>query len=393
MSRALADLRSHGLIETADGGQGMQVRLSRRVGLVVGVDIGRTHARAAIADAHGLMIAAPVNRDLNEHPDDGGPHLLVLAAELISEAITAANESISGGSRAIMLSDLRAIGVGIPFPVSPHGATVGMFAPRLSGMPLAEILRSLLAAGVAGKGGLSAESAIVFAKDADLGVMALWRERRQARVEAGGDDVDLPNESLVFMKASFGIDAGVICHRMLITGGQGLAGQIGHMWLPRLHGSLESTIDDDALAEPPSPCPRCNSRYCLENVASGRAILAQLRASGAAGPSSVSELVKMLKTHQTERIDVRNAVIGAAGLIGVTLANAVRIADPTEIVVGGLLAEAGEIFMTPLRFAFAEASLPGLEPSISAVPPGDVRTLELRGALALALKHVRFEWV
>ena len=67
-----------------------------------------------------------------------------------------------------------------------------------------------------------------------------------------------------------------------------------------------------------------------------------------------------------------------------TPADAVRLADPTRIFVGGLLAEAGETVMTPLRIAFAKA-LPDLEPQVLAVEKTRITRLELEGAVAVAL--------
>jgi predicted NBD/HSP70 family sugar kinase len=200
----------------------------------------------------------------------------------------------------------------------------------------------------------------------------------------------------LYLKASFGLDAGIVCHGLLVAGGRGLAGQIGHMWLPRLEEPLASTIygttESSWPPEPATGCPRCNRKYCLENVVSGRAIIAELtRASVDRAPKTVKELVDGV-SGQTDRADIRRTLIRSASLIGVVLADAARLADPTRIVVGGLLAEAGETFMTPLRIAFAEAGLPGLEPTVVSVEHKRVRTIELEGAIALASKNAEFQW-
>jgi predicted NBD/HSP70 family sugar kinase len=79
-------------------------------------------------------------------------------------------------------------------------------------------------------------------------------------------------------------------------------------------------------------------------------------------PQTVQQLVEYLNTQQTERPDIHRTVIRCASTIGVVLADAVRLADPTKIVIGGLLAQARETVMTPLRIAFARTGYPGLSP-------------------------------
>jgi predicted NBD/HSP70 family sugar kinase len=133
---------------------------------------------------------------------------------------------------------------------------------------------------------------------------------------------------------------------------------------------------------------------CIENVASGQAVvkLLQSNSNEPSPPATVAELVRALNSEQAEREDARAALKRAAEMIGVVLADVARLADPSRIVVGGLLALTGETFVTPLRIAFSSAGLSGLDPQIESVPPDDITRVELQGAVALALKLVRFPW-
>jgi predicted NBD/HSP70 family sugar kinase len=399
LHRALSDLRSINLVEIEGGVGGREVvHLGRAAGMAVAVDVGRAHRRAVLANAHGSMLTDPVDVDMSDEPDDCGPKLLDGIADLILEAIQMANNAGSMQHETpYALAEVHSVGVGIPFPVSPGGTTVGTFAGQLSGVPLASVLRRRLEER-AGQLGLhlNPQMKIRFAKDGDLGAIALWRDRLQDHLHGTDGGVDPLQESLLYLKASYGLDAGIMCHGMLVAGGRGLAGQLGHMWLPYLEEPLRSDIygpghsADEPSSSGPWPqerCPRCNRIYCLENVASGRAILRDI---GAGQPQSelvsVPDLVEHLNSFRTMRPDVRRIVIRAASIIGVALADAVRLADPTKIFVGGLLAQAGETVMTPLRIAFARAGLPGLEPDVLAIDKGRVTRLELEGAVALALK-------
>lgn len=406
LTRALADLRSAAWIETDDSSEGRSgqesrgvVRLGRNAGLVLGVDIGRAHRRASLADVHGRLIGKLRDEDTSSEPDlleHLGAGLLSTIAELVFRTVT---ESDATGSGAYAIGEIRAIGIGIPFPVGPRGMTVGMFAPELSGLDLAGILLELLRQKAAEHGtSLHPQLRIRFAKDGDLGAHALWRDHLQKHRSTNGGLHERDQYSLFYLKASHGIDAGIICHGQLVTGERGLAGQIGHMRVPgpeQRH--RESAVYDvaQALPEAPSePCPRCKRRFCLENTASGYAILKQLGVAGDEGPSprNVEQLVEYVNTQQTARRETRKAVIRAGTAVGLVLADAARLADPAKIVVGGLLAGAGDTFMTPLRIAFAEAGLAGLDPAIESVQPARIKRIELEGAVALALRHARFEW-
>jgi predicted NBD/HSP70 family sugar kinase len=406
LTRALADLRGAAWLETDDssegrGGQGPggAVRLGRNAGLVLGVDIGRAHRRASLADAHGQLIGKLQDEDTSSETDKidhFGAGLLSTIAELVFRTVT---ESDGVGSNSYTIGEVRAIGVGIPFPVGPHGMTVGMFAPELSGLDLAGILLELLRRKASEYGtSLHPDLKIRFAKDGDLGAHALWRDHLERHRGGHGSAHERDQYSLLYVKASYGIDAGIICHGLLVTGERGLAGQIGHMLVPeperRGHESAAYDVARSVSHASNEPCPRCNRWRCLENVASGRAIMHQLVNDGDAGPNprNVEQLVEYVNTQQTARPETRKALIRAGTAVGLVLADAARLADPAKIVIGGLLAGAGDTFMTPLRIAFAEAGLAGLDPTIESVQPKDIKSIELEGAVALALKHAKFEW-
>jgi predicted NBD/HSP70 family sugar kinase len=390
LDRALRELREADLITDAGGNGSSGIRLSRLAGLVVGVDVGRAHQRAGLADAHGHFLGRSKDNEAGADPADLSPRLLSSIVEQILATLEDANDRRSN-QPPYTLSDIRAIGVGVPFPVSPSGMPVGLFVPELSGLELGPIVHSLLVEKATEHAlKLHPSLSVSFAKDADLGALAVRRDARRTR--KGLRDVAAESESLVFLKVSHGIDAGIVCHGQLVTGAHGLAGQIGHMRLPvsedrPLHGAFAGDW-------PTAPCPRCNRKRCLENVASGQAIIEQLKLHGddASQPKTVSELIDSVSTEQIERPESRMAVMRAARTVGTVMADAVRLADPTRIVVGGLLALTGETFMSPLRIAFSEAGMSGIQPEIAAIPADRVKRVELEGAVAVALKGLRASW-
>src|SRR2546421_4671138 len=86
-------------------------------------------------------------------------------------------------------------------------------------------------------------------------------------------------ESLIYAKSSNGVAAAFICAGQRFLGARGMAAQAGHMSLPPeerpvLQRTMKKELHDWM---PDERCPRCERRRCVENVASGQAILKQLR--------------------------------------------------------------------------------------------------------------------
>lgn len=82
-----------------------------------------------------------------------------------------------------------------------------------------------------------------------------------AQAAAWAEYCALPGEvrDMAFITVSTGVGGGIVSHGKLLSGRQGLAGHIGH-----------------TLADPHGPMCGCGRRGCVEAVASGRAIAAQV---------------------------------------------------------------------------------------------------------------------
>ena len=177
----------------------------------------------------------------------------------------------------------------MPSPVDSRGVPVGMFLREWSGLALPAIMMELISRSASLRDEqLVPELSIRVAKDADLGALKAWQEHRDAS----------PQDSLIFVKASNGIDAGLVCQGHLVTGSHGLAGQLGHMSVPAIPSELLARVGGNVDKNPPSRrCQRCTGRQCLEALASGGAILDQLRDLEDDNPSSLDELIVRVKEH------------------------------------------------------------------------------------------------
>jgi hypothetical protein len=288
--------------------------------------------------------------------------------------------------------------------VDDSGTVVGPFLPQWTGLPLAEVVGNSLAdAAHRQRHEFEADRPprIKVAKDADLGCLAAWSNSALELREIGSDDGAGPalwtgdspasKQSLLYFKASHGFDAGLVYRDRLVVGSHALGLQIGHM-NAQLHLGATSQEDATGKGTPAEPCPRCGRLYCLESLASGEALVRGLRSSaGPEAPNDLDELVRQVSEQQTERPRSYETIVAAGTMVGTVLAEASLTFDPAVIVIGGLLSLAGSAFLRPLKDAFTDVSLSGVQPRLCFVQPERVRKIELAGAVALAQAGLVFE--
>jgi glucokinase len=142
----------------------------------------------------------------------------------------------------------------------------------------------------------------------------------EARLGAarGADDV-------LCVVCGTGIGGGLVIGGRLHLGVEDRAGEVGH-----------HTVVEDG------PQCGCGNRGCLETLAGARAIAA------AAGQSSFDEVVTAARAGGEQ---AQAALRRAAGYIGTAIANLTIFLTPQRIVIGGGVAEAGELLFGPLREA------------------------------------------
>ncbi|MFD2028272.1 ROK family protein [Promicromonospora aerolata] len=272
--------------------------------IVLGVDLGATHARIAVTDLAGEPITH-VDEPLAiaEGPD----RVLTWVAETGSKLVSRA------GRR---MDELAGIGIGLPGPVD-HSTGQPVNPPIMPGWGGADVPAQL-----------HARLGVPAMVDNDVNIMALGEHRTMA------PDVD----DLLFIKVATGIGAGIIMDGQLRRGAQGAAGDLGHVTVP---GAGEI------------PC-RCGNTGCLEAVAGGGAIAAHLRELGAS-VESTHEIVDLVRSGD---VAAGQAVRQAGRDIGSVLAASVSLLNPARIVVGGILAGAGEHLLAGIREVVYQRSLP-----------------------------------
>jgi glucokinase len=132
---------------------------------------------------------------------------------------------------------------------------------------------------------------------------------------------------LVCVALGTGVGGGVVIGGRLHLG-LAHAGEIGHQ-----------------TVEPEGPPCGCGNRGCLDRMAGAEAIAAY------AGTASVADAIVAARGGDGR---ARAAFERAAGYVGLALANAIVLLWPERVVVGGGVAEAGELLLEPLRAVVAE---------------------------------------
>jgi len=157
--------------------------------------------------------------------------------------------------------------------------------------------------------------------------------------------------NLILLTIGTGIGGGIIINGRLYNGPSGSAGEIGHM-----------TIDVNG------PKDRCGNIGCLETLASGTAMAREAKRRIAQGERSslVDMVAGKIEDITAEKIGVaaQNGdtlaldVIAEAGTyLGVGMVNLVNIFNPEMIVVGGGVANLGDLLLDPARQVVRERAV------------------------------------
>ncbi len=149
--------------------------------------------------------------------------------------------------------------------------------------------------------------------------------------------------NLIYLTVSTGIGGGIIINGRLYSGLRGSAGEIGHM-----------TIDVNG------PRCSCGNIGCLEILASGTAVAREaIRRISQGEESSLTEMVEgKIENITAEKVGVAaqggdslalEVISKAATYLGVGMVNLVNIFNPEMIIVGGGVAQMGDLLLEPAR--------------------------------------------
>ena len=301
--------------------------------VVLAVDLGAVHARLAITDLVGnVLVEQGEELNIGDGPDAVLATVAKIGSALLAESGRASHELVG-------------IGVGLPGPVehTTGRPTNPPIMPGWDGFDVPGRLQETFAAPVL--------------VDNDVNIMAL-----------GEPTAIWPTvDHMLFVKVATGIGSGIINDGRITRGAQGAAGDIGHIGV---------------LGGADVPC-RCGNRGCLEAVASGEAVAAALRLAGATASHS-GDVVDLVKSGDMQAI---SAVRQAGREIGGVLAACVSVLNPSVIVIGGAMAQAGEHLIAGIREVVYQRSLPLATQHLRIVTSRTEGRAGVIGAAAMAAEH------
>jgi glucokinase-like ROK family protein len=338
VSNIVRELRDNGTVQvtsTSSGGRrARSVALSGDAGIVVGVDFGHSHLRVAVGNlAHQVLAEQSEPIDVDASASQGFDRAEQLVARLVE-------------STGISPDKVLGVGLGVPGPIDVESGALGSTAilPGWSGINPRQELSDRLGVPVQ------------VDNDANLGALGelVW---------GGGRGV----KDLAYIKVASGVGAGLVIDGRIYRGPGGTAGEIGHI-----------TLDESG------PVCRCGNRGCLETFTAARYVLELLRGSHGDG-LTVPKMVQLAR----EGDPGCRRVIGDVGRhIGMGVASLCNLLNPSRVVLGGDLAEAGELVLGPIRESVSRYAIPSAAQRLSVVPGSLGARAEVLGALALVLSEM-----
>nr|WP_082309465.1 ROK family transcriptional regulator [Leucobacter musarum] len=308
-----------------------QIAFNPRARVVLAADLGALHARVAVTDLDGELLAeASEPREIASGPEDA-----------ITWILDAADELLPGLGYDV--SHVAGVGIGVPGPVEfSTGRPIN--PPIMPGWDRFDIPAAI-------RRRIDAPVLV----DNDVNIMALGE---LATSWPGVTD-------LIFVKVASGIGAGIISGGSLRRGANGAAGDIGHIALARATDT---------------PCP-CGNRGCLEAVASGRALATALSTAETPlhRPSEVVALAKAGDVGAIQRIRQ------AGRDVGEVLTACVSIMNPSAIVIGGTMAQAAEHLVAGVREVVYARSIPLSTEQLTIAPSRAAGNAAIYGAAQLAI--------
>lgn len=286
------------------------MQINKSAQYVVGVDLGGTNVRAAVVDRAGKIIG-------EARADSRAMEGLNVT---IGQMLIAVRGAVANAR--VELSDIAGMGIGVP---GTHKSAEGivLWSPNFKDWDGVQLLAPL---------------------KSDLGLPAFMGN--DANVAAFGEyafGAGRGAKCMVMFTLGTGIGSGLVLNGEIYTGVSETAPEMGHHII---------------LADG----PRCGcGRYgCLEALAQRDAIID--RAARKAHQGRHTSLVEksghdlrrvtpaMIAEAATEGDDIAIETLNETGhYIGIGVANAINILNPDKVVIGGGIAQAGELLFAPIR--------------------------------------------
>ena len=309
----------------------------------IGVDIGGTNVKIALVDFDGKIIYSNTVPTRAEMGYEAGVNNIKQAIKELMQETGADNKTI------------EAIGFGLPGQID-YKAGIVKNLPNIPGwvnIPLAKIIED--------------EFSIPTRLDNDVRCAALG----ELNFGAGKDC-----QNLICITVGTGIGSGIVLNGKLVRGASNAAGEIGHIKMDMTGG----------------PLCGCGDYGCFEAYASGPAIVTMAKEYISGGKSAkykematdgiITPYVVAQAALQGDAVSVQ--IFKQMGkIIGTGLSSVINLLNPEKIIIGGGVADAGDILLEPIRKTILDRAMPIQAAAVEVVPAQLANTAGVIGASLL----------
>jgi predicted NBD/HSP70 family sugar kinase len=301
-------------------------------GVVIGLDFGHGHLRAAAADLTGQVLAEEQHaQQIDNSPDDA----IATAAHEFGRLL----DKIKAAP-----VDVTSVVMGLPSPIDRGSGRVvsnNILPGWVNRAPAHELQQRI-------------HLPVILDNDANLAALGELTY---------GSATGIRN--FIYVKASTGIGTGLIFDGHLYRGDTGTAGELGHVQM-----------------QPEGAICRCGNRGCLETLVSVPHVLASLQPLHRE-PLTITDVIRLVAAGD---VSARRVVTDAGRAIGRALAGLCNVLNPGALVVGGELAAAGASFTAGIREAIDHHTQPVIAEAVTIRTSTLADRAEVLGAIALAIQ-------
>lgn len=308
----------------------------------IGIDVGGTNVKIALVNEKGSII---YSNSIPTRAEMGYEYTINNMKEAIGDLLKETKSSAK---------DIEGMGFGFPGQIDCQKGIVRL-APNIPGwvdVPIAAIMEK--------------EFGIPTRVDNDVRCAALGELNFGAGIGC---------ENLICITVGTGIGSGLIINGKLVRGASNAAGEIGHIKLDMTGG----------------PLCGCGDRGCLEAFASGPSIVAMAEEYIKGGKSTKyrelanPEITPYIVSEAAKQGDpVAQRIFAIVGeYIGIGLASVVNLLNPEKIIIGGGVAAAGDILMTPIKETLVKRAMKIAGSTVEVVPAELGNTAGVIGASLL----------
>ncbi|MBQ6516669.1 ROK family protein [bacterium] len=310
----------------------------------IGIDVGGTNIKIALVNNEGNIV---YSNSIPTRAEMGYEYTVNSMKQAIADLLKESK---------VPQSEIKGIGFGFPGQIDYQKGIV-RHAPNIPGwvnVPIAEIMEK--------------EYGIPTKVDNDVRCATLGELNFGAGIGC---------QNLVCITVGTGIGSGLVANGQLIRGASNAAGEIGHIKLSMHDG----------------PLCGCGDRGCFEAFASGPSIVALAEQYIQGGKSTKyremanPDITPYIVSEAAKQGDpVAAKIFNIIGeYIGFGLASVVNLLNPEKIIIGGGVADAGDILFNPIRETILKRTLPISGSAVEIVPAQLGNTAGVIGASLLTL--------